>query len=1287
MNPVESTRTINFRYPKELPITQHRAEIVRAIKNNRVVIICGETGCGKSTQIPKMCIEAGRASFGLIGCTQPRRIAAVTIAHRIAEEMGQALGATVGYKIRFQDKTSPTTLIKIMTDGMLLAETQSDPRLDAYVTLIVDEAHERSLNIDFLLGIARTLLPRRRDLRLVITSATLDVETFSNAFPGAPVLEVGGRLFPVEVEYLPPESFPGADEDDYVDLAVRAVERLRSRRLAGDILIFMPTEQDILETCERLEGKRAGGAAVLPLYARLPAAQQGRVYSVTGPKIVVATNVAETSLTIPGIRFVIDTGLARIAQYQPGTRINSLPISPVSQSSADQRKGRCGRVSAGHCIRLYSQDDYEARPRFTPPEILRSNLAEVILRMIDLRLGSPLEFPFVDRPQARAVKDGYEELGELGAIEGQGREARLTDLGRRMARMPLDPRISRMLLEASEEGCLRETAVIAAVLSIRDPRERPPDQAEAADAAQLTFRHPDSDFLTMLNIWDRFHEGGDGSAGSVGMAAETSGAGTASRGAGATSRSRAKRPSWTKLKRFCNEHFLSFVRMREWIFVHDQILTIVEELRIPAGRRHRAEMTPDLYGRIHRSILSGFLSQFAVHKEKSFYTAAKGREVMVFPGSALFGKAKPWIVAAEVVRTSQLFARTAAKIDPDWLERLGGPLCKVTHSEPRWDEERGEVKATEKVSLFGIEIVSGRDVPYGPVDPDEASAIFVREALVAGRVKEPQPAFLKHNLELVRKVAGMEEKMRRRDILADEEDQAAFYEARLASVFDMRGLAQRIRKTGGGDAFLRMSEKDLVRERPDEGELRQFPDELTVEGRRLRTSYRFAPGEKDDGVTLKVPAGLIERLPAEPLSWGVPGQYKERITALIRGLPKRYRKLLVPAPEKAEVIVKEMEAAGPSLYETLARFVKERFRVEIPAGEWEKADVPDHLRVRIAVTDHEGKEIAASRDIEALRKAGRGVVLPEDSDEWRRARAAWERERIEGFDIGDLPETVMAGHYTTAYPGLEAAEGATASGPSVGVVNIKLFRSRVEALASHLNAIEALLQPKFAKDLEFVKLYLALPDEPKAAYLPFGGKAALEKKMHERLRVEVFRKNIRSGDELRAYEGTVVKTLFDKGHQLRERVLEIIEARDKLRRTLVKVEGAGKLGPVVKAILAGIRAEAEALVLEDFIGQYGIDRLGHLPRYLEALAVRAERAVQGPEKDRAKAEQVAPFVQALERVRKGLKASDPPEKAEAIEELRWLVEEFKVALFAPELKTAVPVSAKRLLAKLKSIEV
>ncbi|MDD8015743.1 MAG: ATP-dependent RNA helicase HrpA, partial [Acidobacteriota bacterium] len=713
-----------LRFPGELPITALRREIVRAIKSEPVVIISGETGCGKSTQIPKMCLEAGRGVAGRIACTQPRRIAAITIAHRIAEELGETLGRSVGYKIRFRDRSPREAYIKIMTDGMLLAETQSGPRLYDYDTIIIDEAHERSVNIDFLLGIAKNLLVVRPELRVIITSATLDTEKFSRSFHGAPVIHVGGRLYPVEVEYMPAEAIPRKPGDgDYVDMAVHAAEKIQTRRRGGDILIFMPTEQDILETCDRLEGKKFAGTTVLPLFARLPGAQQGRVYSVKGPKIVVATNVAETSLTIPGIKYVIDTGLARISQYQPGTRINSLPVSPVSRSSADQRMGRCGRVQEGHCIRLYSREDYESRPQFTPPEIQRSNLAEVILRMIDLHLGHPSEFPFVDPPPQKTIKDGYETLLELGAVSGEGREYELTPLGRRMARMPLDPKVSRMLLEAEKEGCLREVAVIASGLSIRDPRERPPADTARADARHAVFKHPSSDFLTLLNIWDRFH-------GPEEMSATRS-----------------------RQRKFCEENYLSFSRMREWQFIHDQIVSILEEQKVVPGRGDGVEISAELYGAVHRSILSGFLSNIAVHKEKNIYSAAKSREVHVFPGSSLFNQARPWIVSAEVVQTSRLFARIAARIDPAWLEDLGGELCRSSCSEPRWDKEHREVRAKQRVTLFGLEIIKDRDVPFGPVNPGLAHEIFIRSGLLEGDVDHPPP-FLRHNLGLVQKISG-----------------------------------------------------------------------------------------------------------------------------------------------------------------------------------------------------------------------------------------------------------------------------------------------------------------------------------------------------------------------------------------------------------------------------------------------------------------------------------------------------------------------------------------------------
>lgn len=1240
-----------LRYPRELPIVARRQDIVRAIRDHQVVIISGETGCGKSTQIPKMCLEAGRGAVGKIGCTQPRRIAAITIAHRIAQELGEPLGRSVGYKIRFQDRTSHDAYIKIMTDGMLLAETQGDPRLYEYDTLIVDEAHERSLNIDFLLGIARTLLDARPDLKLVVTSATLDTEKFSKAFGRAPVIQVGGRMFPVEVEYESADDASRRAEDtDYVERAVKAVDKLKVRHGPGDILVFMPTEQDILETCERLAGKPYVGTTILPLYARLPAAQQGRVYSVRGAKIVVATNVAETSLTIPGIRFVVDTGLARISQYQPGTRINSLPVSDISRASADQRKGRCGRVQEGICVRLYTKEDYESRPEFTPPEILRSNLAEVILRMIDLRLGYPSDFPFVDMPHPRAVKDGFDTLFELGAITGKGRDFTLTPLGRRMAPMPLDPRISRMLLKAAEEGCLREVAVIASALSIRDPRERPPDQTAAADARHAHFKHPDSDFLSLFNVWEAYRL----------IHKETG--------------------SQNKLKKFCAENFLSFPRMREWGFVHDQVLAILEEQKIPPGRRERLEMSEGLYAAIHRSILSGFLSNIAVRKEKSIYTAAKGREVMAFPGSTIFGKARPWIVAADMVQTSRLYARTAAKIDPDWLEELGGSLCRYSYSDPRWDKERGEVTAKEKVSLFGLEIVPGRSVSYARIAPDEAHEIFLRSALVEGDVVDPPP-FLKHNLELAAKVAELEEKLRRRDICVAEDDIARFYASRLTGINDLRTLEREIRKRG--DAFLRMTEKDLMRVNPDEEKVAAFPDILDVDGRPFRAVYRFAPGEESDGVTLKVPASLVKSLPAEPLEWGVPGQYAEKVAALLKGLPKRYRKLLMPLAEKSEIIVREMKPTDVSLFRTLARFVKQRFQVDIPAAEWARAELPLHLRTRVAVTDHEGKEIAAARNLDILRKSAVATGVPEDSPAWKSAKERWERTGIPGWDFGPLPETVAAGPYTAAFPGLEAGEKG---------VNLRLFRSREEAASAHPAGVAAFLMPRFAKDVEFVKRYLALPEEWDAVALYFGGKTAVMKAMAEALKREVFRKNVRTKEEFEALAAGAVRDLFAKGTELKDLVVRILVAYGKVRGGLPKGSAStSSFSGLGRASAAGgvsesIKAELDRLVPADFLETRTMDMLRQLPRRLEALKIRAERAKYDPDKDRKKEEQVEPYALALGRIVKHFDRDTSPEKKAAVEELRGMIEEFRVSLFAPEVKTAFPISAKRLTLKIKDIE-
>ncbi|MCK4336533.1 MAG: ATP-dependent RNA helicase HrpA, partial [Candidatus Aminicenantes bacterium] len=915
-------------FPEELPITSKSRDIIRAIKENQVVIISGETGCGKSTQIPKMCIKAGLGTYGQIACTQPRRIAATTIAKRIAEEMGENLGRSVGYKIRFKDRTPHSAYIKILTDGMLLAETQADPLLYEYDTLIIDEAHERSLNIDFLLGIARSLLVSRPELKLIITSATLDTEKFSRAFNNAPVIEAGGKLYPVEVEYRSPGGgTEKAEDQDYVTEAVKAVHSLRLQQPPGDILIFMPTEQDILETCRKLEGRKYPAVTVLPLFARLPGTRQGRVYSVKGPKIVVATNVAETSLTIPGIKYVIDTGLARISRYLAGTRINSLPISPISQASADQRKGRCGRLKAGYCIRLYSEDDFSSRTRFTIPEILRSNLAEVILRMTAMQLGHPASFPFLDRPIPKHIQDGYDTLLELGALERKGRDYRLTSKGRLMARMPLDPRISRMLIEARNEGCLHEVAIIASALSTRDPRERPPEKESQADQMHAPFKDPDSDFITLLNIWNKYNSKWE------------------------------KLTTQSKKRRFCKEQFLSFPRMREWAYIHEQVMMIMTELRISVGSEEAKKKPKIFYAGIHRSILSGYLSNIAVNKQNKIYTAPKDREAMIFPGSTLFNKTPPWIVAAEMVLTSRLFARTVAKIDVSWLESLGGDQCIYSHSNPRWDKKRGEVVAEEQVTLFGLKIVSGRPVSYRSINPKSSHIIFIRCALIEGETRHPIE-FIKHNRDLVKRLAVMENKLRRRDILVGEETVEEFYSNRLEGISDIRSLERKI-KLSGGDDFLKMSEKQLLRSLPGKEELALFPDEVEVGDMRVKASYTFAPGEEKDGVTLKIPARRIAEVPEESLDWSIPGFFRERITALIKGLPKRYRKQLVPAAEKADIIAEEIKRSDRALPNALTDFIRKRFQVKIPASEWAQVDIPRHLKMRLALTDALGKELKA----------------------------------------------------------------------------------------------------------------------------------------------------------------------------------------------------------------------------------------------------------------------------------------------------------------------------------------
>ncbi|MDM8525765.1 ATP-dependent RNA helicase HrpA [Desulfococcaceae bacterium HSG8] len=1302
-------------YGAALPITVKKDEIIRAISKNRVVIISGETGSGKTTQIPKFCLAAGRGTDGKIGCTQPRRIAATTVANRIAEELGEEIGQSAGYKIRFADRLSENTYIKIMTDGILLAEAQGDPYLNEYDTIIVDEAHERSLNIDFVLGILKKLLRKRKDLKLVITSATIDTEKFSKAFDNAPIIKVSGRMYPVEVRYSP----SGDDEQSYTETAVNTVYGLCRERGRGDILVFMPTEQDIRETCEMLDGKfkenKTGpDANILPLYARLSGAEQSKVFSnIPGRKVIVSTNVAETSVTIPGIRYVVDTGFARISQYQPGSRTTALPIVPISKSSADQRKGRCGRMENGVCVRLFPEEDFDARQLFTPPEILRSNLAEVILRMIALNLGDISDFPFIDMPALKNIKDGFDLLLELGAIlpkenipSRKKSESRfiLTEKGRLMAKMPIDPRLSRMLIEAKEEGCLGEMTVIASALSIQDPRERPVEKQEEADKAHEIFKDSASDFISLLNIWEQYHT---------------------IKGAG-------------KLKKFCKAHFLSFRRMREWRDIHSQIRSVLKEnfglkenlvqqnssppflkgaggifvaekgknpppFKKGGGNLQAAVLgSPEFetrdtdadlrYAGIHKSVLSGFLSNIAIKKEKNIFQAAKNREMMIFPGSGLFDKAGQWVVAAEMVETSRLFARTVAKVDVSWLEKLGKNQCKYTWSHPHWERKRGEVVASEQVSLYGLIIVPDRTVPYGEIDPDEATRVFIRSALVEGDMKRPFP-FMEHNRKLTDEVRDMENRLRKRDILISDEDMCQFYSERIEDIYDIRTLQSCLKKRRG-DRFLRMKKENLFLCAPDDNALALFPESVTLGNHRLDCSYNFDPGKHDDGVTVRVSSDIAASVPSESLDWIVPGLLAEKVTALIKGLPKSYRKKLVPVADTVDVIVSEMPQVkseirnsrlpNASLITALGNFVYKRFGLDIPASAWPLNSLPEHLKMRIAITDMKGKELRSGRDKKILRQNTPDQTGP---DMFETLRKRWEKTGIISWDFDDLPDTMtfeneISKHRPPAsdlrfYPGLEADDAC---------VNLRLFRQQGEAVASHKRGIEKLYTLHLSKELKFFKKALALPKETKDQAKYFGGREAVEKKLYDSIIQDLFCKNIRKKDAFYAHAESVKPVIHSQGKKKSDSVMRVMKAYHLLRSALYDLEKANLVNHAVIRFLHERRDDLSGLVPETFMGLYGTDRMIHLERYIKAILIRTQRGVISLEKDSLKAGEVRIYNNRLNELVKELSPHVSEDKRKAVEEYFWILEEYKVSLFAQELKTAFPVSQKRLDKKLGEIE-
>jgi ATP-dependent helicase HrpA len=1208
----------------------------------------------------------------MIGCTQPRRIAAINVAKRIAQELNQPLGQSVGYKIRFEDKTLPHTCIKLMTDGILLAETQNDRLLKKYDTIIVDEAHERSLNIDFTLGILRQLVKKRNNLHLIITSATIDTEKFSKAFDNAPVIEVSGRTFPVETIYRPiiteqPEKKAG-DEQDYVEAAAHAVDMLLSTTQKGDILIFMPTEQDIGDTLDILRGRDRPGVQFLPLFARLSAKEQSKIFSrQVGRKVIVSTNVAETSLTIPGITYVVDTGLARIPSYSPRTRTTALPVTPISQSSANQRQGRCGRVQNGVCIRLYDQDDFNARPFFTSPEILRSNLAEVILRMIFLKLGDVTTFPFIDPPSPKSIQDGFNTLLELGAIREKSgkskkrikKEFQLTQIGKIMAKLPIDPKLSRILIEADRKGCLKEACIITTALAISDPRQRPSDKSQAADQQHARFKDPTSDFITLLTIWNAYKD------------------------------AEKQYKSRKKMIRFCQDHFLSVKRMREWNEIRFQIDKILKEYGITGDKKPEKtigskqlkskafNLGGPLYIALHQSLLTGYLANIAHRKEKNTFLAAKGQQAMIFPGSGLFNTAGNWIVAAEFVKTSQLFARTCANIDPAWVEPIAKNLCTYTWSDPHWEKKQGQVMAVEQVGLFGLILISGRKVAYGKINPLEAADIFIRHALVRGEIfKEFE--FMAHNRQLIERLEQIENKLRKRDILATEDDMFLFYQSRLPRPFYNIHTFTRFLNDLNSQDFLKMTLDDLQKSDVEKHQVELFPDALAMPEGKFKLGYAFNPGAKNDGITINVPAESASLVNENRLDALVPGLFEEKIQALIRALPKQYRTQLMPVSEKARIIATRMTLEDRPLFSMLSEFIKNQFDLLIPAHAWSDADLPDHLKMRISIRDAKNNEITAHRGKQILRKFF-DHPAPLAESKFDRARKEYERHQISKWDFPDLKTPIVIDRSDGfIQKGFLALTPVTDRLSGKKQVDLKLYRSPKQAAPIHNKGVAVLIQLLFPDDFKALRKDINRSAQLKQIAPLFNGQTRFQASVYELIMKTVFEKNIQTKEQFIELSQNEVKQLYPTGQTMIKIISTLGDAYQVCFKTLQDLSFKYQKKPRTFAILTSVFNDLKNLVPPNFCDLYAYDKICHLHRYISGYRIRAQKAVDHPLKDEQKAARMAPYQKKLDQMLSTLTADSSSEKSIEIELFFWRLEEFKLSLFAQEIKTRGKISAKKL---------
>ncbi len=1221
-------------YPALLPVSQKRDDIAKAIAHHQVVIVAGETGSGKTTQLPKICAELGRGKYGLIGHTQPRRLAARSVANRIAEEMETELGGFVGYKVRFTDQISDQTQIKLMTDGILLAEIQNDRFLNQYDTIIIDEAHERSLNIDFILGYLKQLLPRRPDLKVIITSATIDPERFSKHFSNAPIIEVSGRTYPVEVRYRPLAGDDDSESDrDQLEGIFQAVDELCDEGL-GDILIFMNGEREIRDTADALAKRNLRDTEIVPLYARLSAGEQNKIFQPhAGRRIVLATNVAETSLTVPGIKYVIDPGTARISRYSYRTKVQRLPIEPISQASANQRKGRCGRTEEGICIRLYSEEDFLSRPEFTDPEILRTNLASVILQMTALGLGDIEAFPFVEAPDKRNIQDGVRLLEELGAINDQIKDPkkRLTESGKQLARLPIDPRLARMVLEASKLGCLKEVMIIASALSIQDPRERPSDKQQSADDKHRRFNHEDSDFLTLVNLWHYIGQ-------------------------------QQKALTSNQFRRQCKLDYLNYLRVREWQDVYTQLHQSTREM----GFKLNDE--PGSYHAVHSAILVGLLSHIGMKdQEKNEYHGARNARFNIFPASGLFKKQPKWVMSAELVETSKLWARVVAKIEPDWIEPLAKHLIKRSYSEPHWSKKNAAVMAYEKVMLYGIPIVPKRLVNYGTIDPVLSREILIRSALVEGDW-ETKHAFFKQNRALLAEVEELEHKSRRRDILVDDEELFQFYDQRVGTeVVSGRHFDAWWKTASRKTPDLLSFEKEMLF-KGDASHITDldYPNFWHQGNLKLKLSYQFEPGENSDGVTVHIPLPILNQVEPHGFDWQIPGLRHELVVSLIKSLPKTLRKNFVPAPNYADAFLARVTPFEMPLLDAMEKELRRMTGVTVLREDWKLDQLPAHLKITYRAVDHRNRKLNESCDLHELKESLKEKVqetLSQVADD------DIEQRDLHTWSFGELPKVYQqkrGGFEVRAYPALVDKKDS---------VEIKLFETEQEQLSAMRAGQRRLILLNVPSPIKY--LHANLPNKSKLGlyFNPYGKV------------LDLIDDCIACGvDKLIEERGGMVwePQAFEalKEHvraELGDTVVEIAKQVETILTTAYNINKRlkGKVDFTMAFALSDVKAQIEGLIFSGFATECGWKRLPDILRYMRAIERRMEKLPVDPNKDRLhmlKIESVAnKYKELLNKIPKGMAIPDN------VREIRWMLEELRVSYFAQQLGTPYPVSDKRII--------